>query len=245
MRRPRVLIVRSGARPFGTVSGVEVVEYVSHSVEPVAPAPGAWSGKWDTLIITSQTAVEQIVRDAGVLEVVREGLERGSLVAVGEATAESLRVHGLSPDSVARGSARSMLEGLAASLAGSRVLWPCGEDASVELDLLMKERGADVRRLVLYRKRPAPVNPGLSAEILERPPASFCATSPAAADWLFVGLLDPAARQLCRTPAVALGPSTLERLAALGVEQVEMAPEARFASAGELLARLAAERYAT
>ncbi len=239
MKRPVVLVVRSGARPFGSVPGVEVAEYVSHTVEPVAASASDWASGWDTVIVTSQTAVEQIARDARHAEMLRRGLEAGTLVAVGEATAEALRRNGLRPDHVAAGSARSMLEGLSASLSGRRVLWPCGEDASVDLDALLKERGAKVRRVVLYRKRAAPPNPALSAEILERPPAAFCPTSPAAAEWLFAGLAAPAAERLRRVPAVALGPSTLEKLASLGVERAELSREARFGSAADALARLA------
>ncbi len=245
MRRPLVLVVRSGARPFGPIEGVEVAEYVSHTVEPIAPVASEWSAAWDTVIVTSQTAVEQITRDATNADVLRRGLETGTLVAVGEATADALRQHGLPPDHVAAGSARSMLEGLASTLSGSRVLWPCGEDASVDLAEPLRERGAHVRRLVLYRKRPAAANPALSAEIVERPPAAFCATSPAAAEWLFGGLSEEATERLRKTPAVALGPSTLEKLAALGVERVEISREARFGSAGELLARLATAGIAT
>jgi uroporphyrinogen-III synthase len=237
--------VRSGARPFGGVAGVDVVEYVSHTVEPVAPAASELTEGWDTVIVTSQTAVEQIARDARNADVLRRGLESGTLMAVGEATAEALRQHGLRPDHVAGGSARSMLEGLNETLSGRRVLWPCGEDASLDLSELLKERGAQVRRLVLYRKRPVPANPALSAEILERPPAAFCPTSPAAAEWLFGVLPDAAADRLRKTPAVALGPSTLEKLAALGVERVEVSRDARFGSAADLLARLATAAHGT
>lgn len=245
MRRPLVLVVRSGARPFGEIPGADVAEYVSHTVEPVAAAASEWTQGWDTVIVTSQTAVEQIARDARNADVLRRGLETGTLVAVGEATAEALRQHGLRPDQVAAGSARSMLEGLAVSLSGRRVLWPCGEDASVDLSELLRERGARVHRLVLYRKRAAPANPALSAEVLERRPAAFCPTSPAAAEWLFGALTEEAAERLRATPAVALGPSTLEKLAALGVERVEVSREARFRSAADRLATLASAATGT
>lgn len=245
MRRPLVLVVRSGARPFGAIPGVDVAEYVSHAVEPVAPAASEWTQPWDTVIVTSQTAVEQIARDARNADVLRRGLETGTLVAVGEATADALRQHGLQPDRVAAGSARSMLEGLSSTLSGRRVLWPCGEDASVDLSELLQERGARVKKLVLYRKRPAPANPALSAEVVERPLAAFCTTSPAAAQWLFDSLTEAAAERLRGIPAVALGPSTLERLAALGVERVEVSTQARFGSAADLLARLASETRGT
>jgi uroporphyrinogen III methyltransferase / synthase len=245
MSPARVLVVRSGARPFPPVPGVEVVEYVSHEIEPVAPAPAEWSAGWDTVIVTSQIAVERIARDASHADPLRRALEHGTLVAVGEATAQALRRYGLTPDVIAAGSARSMLESLSTSLAGQHVLWPCGEDASLDLARLLEERGARVTRLVLYRKRTVPPDPGLSSEILERRPVAFCATSPAAADWIFAGLSCDAAERLRAIPAVALGPSTLERLADLGVERVEVAEEARFASAGKLLARLASEGSGT
>jgi uroporphyrinogen-III synthase len=234
-----VLVVRSGARPFGGVPGVEVLEYVSHTIEPVAAEASAWSGRFDTVIVTSQTAVECIARDAAHAEAFRAAVDSASLVAVGEATAELLELQGYPPDRVAGGSGRSVLEGLADSAAGRKILWPSGEDASIDLATLLRQKGADVRRVVLYRKRAARQGPGLSAEILARRPAAFCATSPAAAEWLFDGLTAEAAERLRRTPAVALGNATLERFASLGVETVRVAPEARFRSAGTVLGRLA------
>ena len=240
MTAPRcVLVVRSGARPFGAVDGAEVLEYVSHTVEPVNSDPAEWSGTFDTVIVTSQTAVEQIARDAPRAEALRSILATADLVAVGEATAELLQLQGFSPDRVAAGSARSILENLAVNVAGRRVLWPSGEEVSLDLVSLLRERGAEVRRIILYRKTPTALGPGLSAEVLARRPAAFCATSPAAADWLFQGLVAEAAQHLRTTPAVALGNATLERLASLGVETVRVAPEARFRSAGTLLGRLA------
>jgi len=223
------------------VPGAEVIEYVSHTIEPVASRPADWSGGFDTVIVTSQTAVERVARDAAHAEALRAVLESATLVAVGEATAELLELQGFAPDRVAAGSARSIFEGLSESVAGRRVLWPCGEEVSLDLSALLRERGAEVRRIVLYRKRPTAQGPGLSAEVLVREPAAFCATSPAAAEWLFEGLSPEAAERLRATPAVALGNATLERLASLGVEQVHVAPEARFRSAGTLLERLARE----
>ena len=137
-----VLVVRSGARPFGSVAGTDVIEYVSHTIEPVASDPADWSGGFDTVIVTSQTAVERIARDAADAEALRAVLESASLVAVGEATAELLELQGFPPDRVAAGSARSILEGLSESVAGRRVLWPCGEEASLDLSALLRERGA-------------------------------------------------------------------------------------------------------
>ena len=237
-----VLVVRSGARPFGSVDGVEVLEYVSHTIEPVAAEASAWSGKFDTVIVTSQTAVECIARDAAHAEAFRAAVDSAQLIAVGDATAELLELQGFPPDSVAAGSGRSVLESLADSAAGQKILWPSGEEVSIDLASLLRQKGAEVRRIVLYRTHEARPGPGLSAEIMARRPAAFCTTSPAAAQWLFDGLTAEAAERLRRTPAVALGNATLERLASLGVETVRVAPEARFRSAGTLLGRLATAR---
>jgi len=126
------------------------MEYVSHTIEPVATEPADWAGGFDTVIVTSQTAVERIARDAAHTEAFRSVLESASLIAVGEATAELLRLHGYAPDDVAAGSARSVLEGLSESAAGRRVLWPSGAEASLDLVSLLGERGARVRRVVLW-----------------------------------------------------------------------------------------------
>lgn len=239
MSPPAVLVVRSGARSFGSVPGADLIEYVSHTIEPVAAPSAQWNGGFDMVIVTSQTAVERITRDAGYADALRAVLDRANLVAVGEATAELLRLQGFQPDLVAGGSARSVFETLAGSVAGRKVLWPCGEEVSLDLASLLRERGAEVRKIVLYRKRAVPKGPGVSAEITVREPAAFCTTSPAAAEWLFDDLSAEAVRRLQATPAVALGSATLERLAAFGVETVRVAPEARFRSAAALLSRLA------
>ena len=51
------------------------MEYVSHTIEPVATEPADWAGGFDTVIVTSQTAVERIARDAAHTEAFRSVLE--------------------------------------------------------------------------------------------------------------------------------------------------------------------------
>ncbi len=81
----------------------------------------------------------------------------------------------------------------------------------------------------------------LESEILKRPFAAICATSPAAARWLFDGLGAAAAERLRRTPAVALGAPTRRCLEELGVRRVETAAEPTFALAARMLEALATE----
>jgi uroporphyrinogen-III synthase len=95
-------------------------------------------------------------------------------------------------------------------------------------------------RVVLYRKVPNPRDPGLEKEIVARPFAAFCTTSPSAATWLFEGLGEEAIRRLRGTPAVVLGRFTRRFLESHGVSRIEVTEEARFAEAVRLLETLAA-----
>ncbi len=221
----RVLVVRSGANPFASFAvgaRVDIVEHVSHA------------------IVTSQVAVERVLGDTGLAARFREGSARAQLVAVGAATGEALASRGALADLIAGGSSESILERLPADLAGRSVLLPCGEDASPDLPERLHSRGARVNRVVLYRKVPNPRGADFELEIVERPFAAFCTTSPSAARWLFHDLGDAPAARLRGTPAVVLGRFTRRFLESYGVARIEVTEEARFSEAVELLERLAA-----
>lgn len=240
MSAPRVLVVRSGVRPFlGSASvGLEIVEVVSHRIEPVEASPEIFSEPADFVVFTSQVAVERVLvpeLEAAFRLCAREG----RIAAVGAATEAALRARGLPPDIVARGSAQSLLELLPANLSGRCVLLPCGEDASDELPDGLRGRGGRVVRAVVYRKVANLADPLLDREVLDRPFAAFCATSPAAVHWLLTGVGPAAAERLCATPAVALGPSTRRALETRGVKKIEVSPQARFAAAARMLEALA------
>lgn len=239
--RPRALVVRSGTRSvLADVDApqlrIEIVERVSHAIEGVVVASPA--GGADLVIFTSRVAVAQGLAGRNG-ERLRAGFAAARRVAVGEGTAAALRDNRLAPEVVAEGSAEAVLAALPGELEGVRVLLPCGEDASRALPDRLRERGASVTRLVVYRKVANPPDPALAAEILERPFAAFCATSPAAGAWLFNGLGVPALEALRATPAAALGASTRAFLADLGVKLVEVAADARFSSVLRLLEALA------
>lgn len=241
MSRLRALVVRSGANPFvsfGTGEEVEIVERVSHTIEPVEPPASAFSAPADLTILTSQVTVERVLGDA-LGPAFRRAAAGGRTVAVGTATESALRARGLPPQIVAKGFGESILEALPRDLEGRHVLFPCAEDASLEVPEGLRARGATVSRIVVYRKVANPADPALEREILEQPFAAFCTTSPSAARWLFAGLGSGAAERLRRTPAVALGPFTRRYLESRGVEHIEVAGEARFAAAARLLETLA------
>lgn len=242
MSRPRALVVRSGANPFLSLAGssrIEIVEKVSHSIEPVEPDARELETPATLAIFTSQVAVERLSRDPRLAALFRKTISGGRIVAVGTATHEALDARGVKTDVVAGGSAHSVLECLPTDLKGWRVLLPCGEDASLELPEALRSRGAHAVRLILYRKIPRPRDPDLEREIVERPFAAFCTTSPSAAQWLFAGLREDAAERLRATPAAVLGRFTRRFLEAHGVSRIEVTEEARFADAVALLETLA------
>jgi uroporphyrinogen III methyltransferase/synthase len=239
---PRVLVVRSGANPFarmGVLLGIEVVERLSHSIAPVDVPLTAFDRRADFTVFTSQVTVERLL-SGGELEVrLRAAARAGRVVAVGSATAEALRRHGLAPAIVGGGSGDATVEALESQLDGCHVLLPCAEDASPELPDALRSRVATVTCVVVYRKIPIPADADLARQIVDRPFAAFCATSPSAARWLFAGLPDAAADRLRRTQAVVLGRYTRRYLESHGVERIAEAEEARFESAARLLEELA------
>lgn len=243
MSRPRALVVRSGANPFLSMAPserIEIVEKVSHTIRSVEPGEVQLRVNSDYIIFTSQVAVERAFGDSRLEQFFRKALESARVVAVGAVTGEALNAKGVETDLVAGGSAESVLEHLPARLDGKRILLPCGEDAAQELPEQLRSRGARAMRVVLYRKVPNPRDPGLEKEIVARPFAAFCTTSPSAATWLFEGLGEEAIRRLRGTPAVVLGRFTRRFLESHGVSRIEVTEEARFAEAVRLLETLAA-----
>ncbi len=239
---PRALVVRSGANPFLSLGGssrIEIVEKVSHSIAPVQADAAVLDSPADLAVLTSQVAVERLFSDSRLAALFGKALEGGRIAAVGTATDGALRQRGISPAIAADGSAESLLERLPADLSGWRVILPCGEDASPELPQGLRSRGAQVAILTLYRKVANPRDQELEHEIVERPFAAFCTTSPSAARWLFAGLGEPAAARLRRTPAVVLGRFTRRFLESHGVERIAVTDEARFSAAVRLLETLA------
>jgi uroporphyrinogen-III synthase len=241
--RPRVLVVRSGANAFGAredSGAVELVEWVSHAIEPVVPPEDSPPAERpDLAVFTSRSSVERAAGDPRCDWLWAAVRRAPRVLAVGPATAEDLRARGVAVSAIGEGSGEDLLEALPKNLAGSRVLLPCGEDAAVELAEGLRRRGARVDRVVVYRKIPAPLPVEREAEIVDRPFAAFCATSPAAARWLLEGLAEKAADRLRQTPAVVLGPSTRRFLEAAGVDRILVTPDARFASARHWLEVLA------
>jgi uroporphyrinogen III methyltransferase / synthase len=238
----RALVVRSGENPFPFAPGphpVEIVEKVSHSIEPLREGVEQLDSPADLAIFTSQVAVRRLSEEPGLLDRFRKAISGGRIAAVGAATAAALGKEGLAVAIVAAGSSEGVLADLPHHLEGQRVLLPRGHDASEELPAGLAQRGAHVLPIVLYRKVLRPRDGNLDSEIVESPFAAFCATSPAAARWLFEGIGAAPLERLRAIPAVTLGRFTARFLASHGIARVEIAPEANFAAAARLLVAIA------
>jgi uroporphyrinogen-III synthase len=234
--RPRLLIVRSGGRPFPAdlAPGLEVVDRATHEIVTLEPDAAILDGRFDLVIVTSRAAVERLV----AREDLRARLS-GRVIAVGPATAELLRAHVAGRVEDGGGSARRILEMLPRDLSGSRILLPRGEDAGDELAREIARRGGDVVPLTLYRKAARAYDPAVDSLVRDSGVAVFCATSPAAARWLFEGESGEAQELLRHTAAVVLGESTREDLVERGVLRVEIAGTPTFESAARLAVSLA------
>jgi uroporphyrinogen-III synthase len=239
---PRVLVVRSGANPFARIppaSGLEVVERVSHSIEPVDVAASAFDRPADFAIFTSQVAVERLLSDESLAVRLRGAVSAGRVVAVGRATEAALRRHGLPPQVVSRGSGEAILDALPSRLGGIHVLLPRGEDATPELPEGLSRRGAEVTGLTVYRKVPALPDADLARQIVDHPFRAFCVTSPSAGAWLFGGLSEAAAQRLRETPAVVLGRYTRRYLESHGIARISVTAVPQFEAAASMLETLA------
>jgi uroporphyrinogen-III synthase len=246
--KPRILVVRSGDRPFFSGDGppgFEVRELVSHAIVPCLEGEAALDGAADMAIFTSRIAAERLLGDPRLASRLKRALAEGRVLAVGAATGQALARAGVRPHEIAEGSAASLASLLPADLSGRRILLPRGEDASTLLEEELRRRGAAVAPLVLYRKVPRPRDADLAVEIVRRPFDAFCATAPSAARWLFEDLGENAREQLRRTPAVALGPSTRRFLLGEAVVRVEVPHPVDFAHAARLLESLAVAAFRT
>jgi len=176
---------------------------------------------FDAAAFTSVNAVEAFFDRARSLGVRREDLEALPAAAVGAATAAALGERGIRVTLVpAEFSASSLGLALGGSMAGKRVLLPCGTISRETLAGTLREAGAAVERVVVYatvasadadRSRVARgvLAGGFDVVTLASPSAAHC----------FAGAFTPAerARVHSRCRLAAIGGTTAEALRSLGL----------------------------
>src|SRR4051812_44764857 len=206
----RVAVTRARAQASALAArlralGAEVVEAPAIRVEPLeATVPDMSS--YDLLCLTSPNGVErlfELVRDARALS--------GPTVAViGPGTARALRAHGVEADIVPE---RSVAESLVEALPGGmrRALIARAEEARDVLPDALRERGAEVDVLALYRTVAEPLSGEARAAALGADYATFTSASS-------VRFFAAAAGTLAGPKLVSIGPATSEELRRHGAE---------------------------
>jgi len=164
-------------------------------------------GGFDLLCLTSPTGAArlfELVRDARALAGPR-------IAAIGPGTAAALRAGGIEPDIVP---ARSNAEGLVEALAGTdvrRALIARAQEGRAVLPDALRERGAEVELLALYRTIADPLSDEERAAALGADLLVFASSSAAKAFGDAAGTL--------RGPRIAsIGPATSATIRELGAE---------------------------
>jgi len=171
-------------------------------------------GGFDLLCLTSPTGVARLfdlVRDA-------RDLAGPRIAAIGPGTAAALRAGGIDPDIVP---ARSNAEGLVEALAGvavRRVLIARAEEGRAVLPDALRERGADVEVLALYRTIAEPLSDGDRTAALEADLLVFASSSA-------VRAFHAAAGTLGGSSIASIGPATSATIRELGGEVLIEASE--------------------
>lgn len=206
--------------------GAEVVELPTIRIERIptnpllelplhraatAPRKIELRGSFDAVAFTSQNAVENFWHFLLELTDLR-ALDGLTLAAVGNATAKTLRQHGLWADFIPQ---KPTAEGLTTEWnlpKNARVLFPCGRLASTELEVGLASKNVQVTRLEVYQTVPDTEASRLPGERLAQEGADWLlfASSSAVENFHALGLKLPAARN------ASIGPSTSAALKSLG-----------------------------
>jgi uroporphyrinogen III methyltransferase / synthase len=163
--------------------------------------------RFDLLCVTSPTGVARLldlVRDARALAGPR-------IAAIGPGTAAALRAGGIEPDIVP---ARSNAEGLVEALAGvevRRALIARAQEGRAVLPDALRERGAEVELLALYRTIAEPLSEDERAAAVAADLVVFASSSA-------VRAFHAAAGTLAGPRIASIGPATSETIRELGGE---------------------------
>ncbi|MCL6564618.1 MAG: uroporphyrinogen-III synthase [Firmicutes bacterium] len=193
--------------------------------------------QYQLLVLTSQEAVAQLAYRAQALGV-RLPSYRGQVAVVGEATRRAVERIGLAVSITPEAgfSQAGLIQALSdCPLEGWRVLWPRGDRAAPHLAQALRERGAMVDEVVVYRTEPRPLSSQRRADLREGRVRAVVYTAPSQVEFL-CQQLDPAERKaLGQTLAFSIGPETSRALARWHLPPVGEAWPSTFAKLAELV----------
>jgi uroporphyrinogen III methyltransferase/synthase len=206
-----IAVTRARAQASGLAAslrglGAHVVEAPAIRIEPL-PVAVPDLARYDLLVLTSPNGVERLlaeVRDA-------RALAGPAIAVIGPGTAKALRAHGVEADVVPD---RAVGESLAEALRNGgyrRALVARAEEARDVVPDALRESGAEVDVLALYRTVAEPLDDDARAAVLGADWATFTSASSAR-------FLHEAAGTLDGPRLASIGPITSAALRALGSE---------------------------
>jgi uroporphyrinogen III methyltransferase/synthase len=213
--------------------GARVVEAPAIRVEPLDPPVGDLS-RFDLVCFTSPNGVERFFAADGVRDA--RALAGATVAAIGPGTARALRAQGIAADVIPeRSVAESLVEALR-DVPVHRALIARAEEARDVLPDALRDRGAEVEVLALYRTVAEDLDADARAAALGSDYATFTSASSARFFHEAAGTLDG-------PRVVSIGPVTSDALRALGREpDVEATAHTPDGLVAALLADAAARR---
>lgn len=252
-RLPRIVVTREAADANAVVDALEREGFDSWAVPTIAigppldPAPldAALAGLsgFDWLAFTSIHAVEAVCTRPCWSTAWPAAQAHIGVGAAGPGTAARLARFGVPVTVTAElGGARALAAALVPStgdVAGTRVLWPRADIASLELADMLTAGGADVVTPIAYRTHAVPVADLalLVAALADDAVQGVTFFSPSSANSLARVLGGTLGRLAGRVTLAAIGPTTAEALTDLGAPPDVVAPVPTARALAEALAR--------
>ena len=217
--------------------GADVIEAPAIGIEPLDTAPlRAALGSLENFrwaVFTSRNAVEIVWRELLALGRDARAFAGTRLVVVGPSTAAALAERGLVADVMPeRFVAEGVVEALRGrrDLRGARVLYPQAEGARELIPNELRELGADVVPIPIYRSIPDPAGARSARDALESGTVDVVTFTSSSTVRYFVESVGMDAAR--RATVVSMGPITSETARALGLD---VAIEARKATIDSLV----------
>src|SRR5207249_180666 len=188
-----------------------------------AALTGLSTYRW--VVFTSQNAVQIVFDRLVAWGLTPRVFSTTSVAAIGTATAEALTVRGVVPalvpeEFVAESLADALLRHGGGTLAGARVLIPSAEDAREVLSTTLRQHGAEVETIAVYRT--VPVQSDLSALAADIKGGRIDAVTFTSSSTVrsFVDLVGPAAATSGGFVVATIGPVTAGTARELGLRDI-------------------------
>jgi uroporphyrinogen-III synthase len=188
-----------------------------------AALTGLSAYRW--VVFTSQNAVRVVFDRLVAWGLTPRVFATTAVAAIGSATADALTVRGVVPalvpeEFVAESLAAALIGRTGGTLVGTRVLIPSAEDVREVLGAALREHGAEVEAIPVYRTVPVDADlTGLAAEI-ERGRVDAVTFTSSSTVRSFVDLVGRAAATSERFVAATIGPVTAGTARELGLRDV-------------------------